>query len=295
MRLGNRAAVDLAQVEKSGSARGDVAGDDVPRSKLVGEALATLVEEQRALAAQRLGQEQRGVDERRRMELHELEIRDCGASAIGRSDAVADSTRAGSSSASRAPQLHRSRAASHAHGWRRRSVTTPSSDHPDRQSSCIRSPSATSIRGWASTRSASTLATRSPVAAPPAWTTRLRLCPPSSPRSSSKLDAELHEVADPGRGLSGERRDGAWRRERPRPVRKRVLGMERRCVVVAERGGDPALSQRARGQAKRPLREHENPSSPKPRRAPRTSRRRLRRRRRGRIPDRDVCRLWRSC
>ena len=36
--------------------------------------------------------------------------------------------------------------------------------------------------------------------------------------------------------------------------------MESGRVIVAERGRDPALSQGARGRAKRPFRENENPS-----------------------------------
>ena len=50
----------------------------------------SLVEEDRALAAQRLGEEERGVDERRRMELHELEVAERGSGAVGGGDPVAD-------------------------------------------------------------------------------------------------------------------------------------------------------------------------------------------------------------
>ena len=179
-------AVDLAQVEERGAARRDVAGDDVPRRELVGEALAALVEEQRALAAECLGEEQRRVHERRRMELHELEIRDGGAGAIGRSDAVADGARR-----VRRPTPERR---SSTGGEQRRTRTDRAAIGHDARRSGPRSPQAPASAHLRRPRSAdgraraprARCATRSPVAAPPAWTTRRRLWPPSSPRSSSK-------------------------------------------------------------------------------------------------------------
>ena len=58
-------AVDRAQVEPGLAALGDRARDDVARRELVGEPRAAAVEQQRALAAQRLG-EQEAVVERAR-------------------------------------------------------------------------------------------------------------------------------------------------------------------------------------------------------------------------------------
>ena len=72
-------AIDGTEVEKSHAASRDLAGHDVARGELVGKAVTPRVEQERSLAAQRLGQEKRRVDERRRVELDELEIRECGA------------------------------------------------------------------------------------------------------------------------------------------------------------------------------------------------------------------------
>ena len=72
-----------------------------------------------------------------------------------------------------------------------------------------------------------------------------------------EVDAELDEVADPGRRLAGQRGDCARAREPP-PGSQRVLGVERRRVVLADGGGDAALRQGARGRAERPLRQHEH-------------------------------------
>ncbi len=81
-------AVDLAQVEERGTARRDLASDDVARRELVREALPALVEQRRALAAQRFGEQERGVDERRRMELRELEVGDRRSGFVGDGDSV---------------------------------------------------------------------------------------------------------------------------------------------------------------------------------------------------------------
>src|SRR4029450_5319825 len=84
------APVDRPKIEQDGSARRDLAGHDVARRELVGEAVALLVEQERTLAAQGLRQEQRRIDERRRRELHELEIGERGTRSVRRRHPLAD-------------------------------------------------------------------------------------------------------------------------------------------------------------------------------------------------------------
>ena len=54
----NRVPLDRPEVEKRRPARVDGAGDDVAWRELVGEALAVVVEQERARSAQRLAEEQ---------------------------------------------------------------------------------------------------------------------------------------------------------------------------------------------------------------------------------------------
>jgi hypothetical protein len=69
-----------------------------------------------------------------------------------------------------------------------------------------------------------------------------------------ELDTELEEVANPGRRLSGERRDRA--RARQAATREqRVLRVELGRVVVADRSCDAALRERARRREQRALRD----------------------------------------
>ena len=86
-------AVDRAQIEQHRSARRDLARHDVAGSELVRETVALLVEQERSFSAQRLGEEERRVDEGRRVELDELEIRERGPSAVRRGHALADCAR----------------------------------------------------------------------------------------------------------------------------------------------------------------------------------------------------------
>jgi len=51
-------AIDRAQIEKSRSASGNIAGNDIPRGELVGEPLAVLVQQEGALSAKRLREQQ---------------------------------------------------------------------------------------------------------------------------------------------------------------------------------------------------------------------------------------------
>ena len=71
---GEAVALDRAQVETGLAAFGDGARDDVAGRELVGEPPAAAVEQERALAAQRLREQEAVVEERGRVELDELEV-----------------------------------------------------------------------------------------------------------------------------------------------------------------------------------------------------------------------------
>ncbi len=75
-------ALDAAEIERRAVARGDRARDHVPRRELVGEALAVLVQEGGACAAQRFGEEEAVVEQRGGMELDELEVGERRARAV---------------------------------------------------------------------------------------------------------------------------------------------------------------------------------------------------------------------
>ena len=85
--------VDRAEVEQRCAARSDLTCDDVARGELVGEAMAAVVEQERAGAAQSLAEEEARAAQRGRVELDELEIGDPGSRAVGHRDAVADRAR----------------------------------------------------------------------------------------------------------------------------------------------------------------------------------------------------------
>src|SRR3970282_134409 len=77
------------------------------------------------------------------------------------------------------------------------------------------------------------------------------------PEALAELDAELGEVADSGGRFLAEHGDCA----RPTEVSARSESVERvepRCVVVADRGRDPTLRERARRGEKRPFRPQED-------------------------------------
>ena len=92
-----------------------------------------------------------------------------------------------------------------------------------------------------------------------------------------ELDAEVDEIGDPGRRLVRETRDCA-RPAEPAARCERVLSVQGRVVVLAQRGSDAALREIAGRRAQRPLREQEDVCLARRRTAPRTDRRRLRRR-----------------
>jgi hypothetical protein len=72
-----------------------------------------------------------------------------------------------------------------------------------------------------------------------------------------ELDAELHEIADPGGGLLREHGHGARAAEAATRA-QRVLGVQGRIVVLADRGGDAALGEQARRGEQRSFREDED-------------------------------------
>ena len=72
-----------------------------------------------------------------------------------------------------------------------------------------------------------------------------------------ELHSELHEVADSRGSLLGQSADRARTRQVAARA-ERVLGVERRIVIVADCSCDPALRKRARRGEKRPLGEDED-------------------------------------
>jgi hypothetical protein len=61
----------------------DRAGHDVARGKLISEALAQFVDQDGAVSAQRLREEEAVAHERSRMELHQLEVSELGTRRVG--------------------------------------------------------------------------------------------------------------------------------------------------------------------------------------------------------------------
>jgi hypothetical protein len=72
-----------------------------------------------------------------------------------------------------------------------------------------------------------------------------------------ELHAELHEIADPCGRLVREHGHGA-RATEPATRAQRVLGVQRRIVVLSDRGCDAALGKEARRREERSLREDED-------------------------------------
>ena len=249
-------AVDRPQVEQHRPARCDLPGDDVARSELVGEAVALVVEEQGALAAQRLGEEERRVDERRRMELDELEVGERGAGTVRGRHALAD----GSCRVRRPlPQRRRASRGEQRRACRDRAavghdpdaalVVAPDGEH----SLALRHPN-TRVREHALGE-----LPRDPV--PRRGSARVHDAPSAvatlEAETLVELDAELDEVADARGRLLRQHGDGA-RAAEPATGAQGVLRVQRRRVVGAHRGGDPALGEEARRREERPLGEHEH-------------------------------------
>ena len=164
-----------------------IARDDVVAGlELVHEALAVLIVQRRALAADGFGDQEAlaagEADDRGGVELRELEVRELGAGRAGEDEAGAE----------RARRVRRARPQRGGAAGREerglgldrsspsRSTTPPPSSRP-----ATRSPSRISIRGCSAAAADSARRIRRPVALPPAWMMRRRLCPPSRPSARS--------------------------------------------------------------------------------------------------------------
>src|SRR5262249_60776061 len=79
-----------ARVEPGVPGLGARARNHVARRELVRETAAVVVDEQGTLAAQRLGKQEPVVEERGRVELDELEVRERGAGAIGEDEPLTE-------------------------------------------------------------------------------------------------------------------------------------------------------------------------------------------------------------
>ena len=215
-----------------------------------------LVEEQRAFAAQCLREEERRVDERRRVELRELEIGHRRARAVRRRDPVADGAgrirrpapkRGGSAGGEeRRPRAKR---AVVCHDACAAIARPPDRPHPlalDDADSRMSQHAAGERTGHVV---AGRRASRVDDAA--------AAVPSFEPEVVVELDAELDEIPDACGRLARERRDGAPAREAP-PGAACVLRVQRRPVVLPHGGRDTALGQRARRGEKRALGEDDD-------------------------------------
>ncbi len=249
-------AVDLPQVEERGAARGDLARDDIARGELVGEALAALVEERRALAAQRLAQQERGIDESRRVELRELEVGDGRAGSVSGRYALAHCAgrvRRALPESGRASGREQGRARGHGAGLgddaHAAAAGLPHGLHPlplgnldpRMLEHALRKPPRDAVARRRTARMHDAAAAVATLEA----------------EVVVELDPELHEIPDPRGCLSRERCDRARPRE-PASGAERVVRMERRRVVGADGGRDPALGKQAGRREQRALGEDED-------------------------------------
>jgi hypothetical protein len=250
------AAVDGAEIEVHRAARGDLARDDVTRRELVGEAVAPLVEQESAFAAQRFGEQQRRVDERRRVELDELEVGERRAGRVRRRDALAHCPcgvrrplpERGRTTGREERRSGRDRATIGDHADTPL-VAAPDRDHPLAlgdadpgmcENALGEPPGDAVARGGAARMD-------DPAAAVPTFQTQPFV----------ERDAELDEVADTRGRLVGQDRDRTRSADATTGA-ERVLGVQRRIVVLADRGGDSALREQAGRGQQRPLREYQD-------------------------------------
>ena len=249
-------AVDRAEVEQHRSARRDLAGDDIARRELVGEAVALVVEEHRTLASQRLGEEKRRVDERRRMELDELEVGERSARAIGGGHSLADRARrvrrplpqgcGATGGEKRGARRDRAAVGDDAHAAL---VVAPHGEHPLAlgdldprvREHALGELSRHAVAGCSAAR------VHHATSAVTSFETQAVV----------ELHAELDEVADASRRLLGENGHRARAAEASARA-ERVLRVKRRVVVLAHGRGDPSLREQAGRGQERPLREDED-------------------------------------
>ena len=217
----------------------------------------SVVHEQRALAAQRLGEQEAVVDERGRVELHELEVGERGAGAVGEREPLAE--RAGRV---RRPLPERGVAAGREQR-RARADGAAVGEHagaaavglPERDDALVLDERDPRVLAHARGERGRDRLARLGAA-------RVRDAADASgrPRGRGRRRTRRRpstQVGDPRRRLLGQHADGALAAE-PAAGAQRVLGVQRRTVVVGERRGDAALRVPAvRGRDRR-LREQEH-------------------------------------
>ena len=234
----------------------DVAGSEVGQRVLGGhEGHAGLVAQRRALAPQRLRQQRPGhrrVVQRRRVELHELDVGHGRAGRQRHGDAVAGGQRRVGGDREQLPGAAAGQ--HHVRGPRggtvrrcRRGPRRPGSARPSRRARVASQCSRTSTPAW------TTAATRArsiskPVASPPAWTTRAVEWPPSRARARGRPPARLGRTTAPT-VISSRSRVGTLGAQDPDGlgVAQAAAGGEGvgevqvRGVGVGEGGGDATL------------------------------------------------------
>ena len=238
--------VDLAHVERDRARAGaleqlvDRPRDLVARRELVDEALAVGVEQPRALAADRLGDQEPlaagDADHRGRVELEELEVRELRAGAVREQHAAARAIPAGWSCATTARRRRRRRSRPRARARRARPRSRPRRSARRRRAARSRARARrprSAARCAASAESWRT--TRRPVALPPECTTRRREWPPSSPSESAPSRSVSKRTPRRSRsctrsGASAHRTAAAERPHQPAARRARCRpGGARRC------------------------------------------------------------------
>ena len=225
-------------------ARDDIAGRKLGAGHVGHEAIAALVDEDRAFAAHRLADEfQRkgSAVERRRMELNEFEIGHDRAGARREREALAKgSGRIGAMQEQPADAAGRDDDAigGEKHRPARRSGREHLSPHCLRRSGAARwSPRITVIEGVSQTLRARARMMSRPVASPPAWTIRRRECAASRPSAMLPLGiaieshAEPHQLFDRGR-RRGEDRGGDGLVAKPSPA----VSVSARCSEASSSG-----------------------------------------------------------
>ena len=222
------------------AALGDRPGDDVARRELVGEAVAVVVDEQRALAAQRLREQEAVVERARSGGTARTRGRRAPRRRGRRARARRRARRAGSSCAPRAPRSRPSRAASPRAASARRSVTTPA----QRPSASQSRPTPLALGDRDPRVRAGPRGQRLRDRLPGLGAARVDDAPVRVAALAAEvvveLDAELDEVGDPRGRLLGQRANGALAAEAAAGA-QRVLGVQARRVALAERRRDAAL------------------------------------------------------
>ena len=256
MRVGKRPR-SISRRSRSAVPRArDLARDDVARSELVREALSSLVEKNGALAAERLREKERGVHERRGMELHELEIAERCSGAVRRRHTVTD--RAGRIGRplpeGRCPARGEQRCARHDRAAiGDRSDATVAVDDRARAVGLLRRHGCADARNALGEDPRDAVSGRGPACMDHPSTAVAAL----EPEPLVELDAELYEVSDPRGRLNGQHLDGA-RAAEAAPRTHGVLRVQFRRVVVTNRCRNAALGERAGRRKERAFRDEQD-------------------------------------